>query len=672
MRTIGMKALIWKELREYRMFIVAAVMILIFFKIVCVIFWKIYPVHPDYGMYFSVTGWALLPLLFSFIGSMTFTSEFQQNTKAFLLTKPFNTSKIFIGKYISGLILLIILSIISFLLAGDIAGTGNKNIFWDYGPITTYPVLLPVLTYNLIILASLMVRQSLPSIFLAPLLLIPETVIICPFMICIYYYCSLELVLPLIALLFIVLNVALSYLAWQKAVAKDIKPWKILAKTCAVVFVLAWTFHVMISIQSQLQVNYAKAKAEKAGFDFNIINKMCENVPDEQNSAVVYREARRKLESIKTKFKTNDVIKKSEEHKDWTDWDYICSYHYKCETVKLTDDQMARIRKVLIDDEDIVKLWSLIKKGSDLEYYRLGVKSNDYNAFTEHWVDLRWIMSLIESRTAALAEEGRVEEALASADVEFKIMHSYAQLTAYFYPTHYAISSYSYDKIIKSLLNVPLDPAMLPYLRKLMLQSEGFKRIDFTEQIFIDSVPMVYVHYYENMMVRSNPKDDSYDSGFDPKSAVLYTNFIMSPYLKKDTASFLLKSTMIMEDLKTNKPLPRIQYPRDFLNGKIFMNNYFSYALYDYLYEFEYRDATKAVVSDMFKLSIALKIFKIQHGKYPEKFEQLVPDIIPKLPAYTGDKGKLQYKIIGNGFSISTGNQKSYRLGYNKEIYMDR
>ncbi|HCE44083.1 MAG TPA: hypothetical protein DET40_11090 [Lentisphaeria bacterium] len=665
-----MKALIWKELREYRMFLVAAVLLLILVKAASIILLNAYPLHKDLGMYFAVTGWTVLPIFFSFIGSIIFTSEFSQNTKSFLLTKPCETAKIFFVKYFTGFGLLIALDILSFVLT-DPSEMGKKGTFRDYAILVTYAGSLSVLSYSYIIFVSLITRQTLASIFLAPLIVVPELVCLCPFMVCIYYYCRWELVMPLISLLLISTNLALSYLAWQRALVKDIKPWKVLARAGAIILVIAWSFHLIISIQSQLQLSSAKAKAEKAGFDFNILDKLCERIPDEENAAANFREAERKLDVIKAKYDSSDMAREAGNSSVWKE---LRNFNIQTDTIKLTKEQRAKIVKFLAEDKEIMNLCNFIKKGTALKKYSVWNDAVKFNAFYESHKNLKNLLMFTECRISALSEEGRVEEALEAMNVGLKMIPDLVRLRVYYITSSYGYSS-DYSNMVRCLLNVPEDPKMIPYLKDLMLKADDFKNLDYIENWFTGSVPMIYIQYYQEMMDARLLQERAY-VGFDPKSARLYTNFIVSPYLKKDATSYLLKSTSLMKDFKNSAeikppdPTAFGEYPVFGLKEKILMNNVFIYATDVFRYELAYRNDLKNTDIDLFKLSAALKIFKIQNGEYPDKIEQLVPDIIPEIPGNLFSKKRMVYCRVGDGFGISSDMQKSW---YRSEgIYLDR
>ena len=100
-----MKTLIWKELREQRLFFFVSIGLILLIRMIFIIFLffnkgKEYIEYLDYA---DSMAHFILPILFSLLlGVIPFTNEFTRNTKYFLLTHPLVSKNILI-KYFSGL-----------------------------------------------------------------------------------------------------------------------------------------------------------------------------------------------------------------------------------------------------------------------------------------------------------------------------------------------------------------------------------------------------------------------------------------------------------------------------------------------------------------------------------------------------------------------------------------
>ena len=50
--------------------------------------------------------------------------------------------------------------------------------------------------------------------------------------------------------------------------------------------------------------------------------------------------------------------------------------------------------------------------------------------------------------------------------------------------------------------------------------------------------------------------------------------------------------------------------------------------------------------------AIGLERYRLRHGRYPERLEELVPDILPAVPVDFGDGKPLRYKRAGEKYEL--------------------
>jgi ABC-type transport system involved in multi-copper enzyme maturation permease subunit len=106
-----MKALIWKELREHRLLIIAALVLILLAEIAFLVFGS---EHRDSHLYFYGGFRCILPVLFALgASSSVFSGEFGRRTQYFLLSKPYDISGIFIIKFLTGLFVAIFATVVS-------------------------------------------------------------------------------------------------------------------------------------------------------------------------------------------------------------------------------------------------------------------------------------------------------------------------------------------------------------------------------------------------------------------------------------------------------------------------------------------------------------------------------------------------------------------------------
>ncbi len=69
--------------------------------------------------------------------------------------------------------------------------------------------------------------------------------------------------------------------------------------------------------------------------------------------------------------------------------------------------------------------------------------------------------------------------------------------------------------------------------------------------------------------------------------------------------------------------------------------------------------ARSKICVDLNRQALALKIYKAEHGEYPEKLDGVIPGMLPKLPTYYFSGRNFAYRKNGEGFIL-------YSLGANR------
>jgi hypothetical protein len=64
-----------------------------------------------------------------------------------------------------------------------------------------------------------------------------------------------------------------------------------------------------------------------------------------------------------------------------------------------------------------------------------------------------------------------------------------------------------------------------------------------------------------------------------------------------------------------------------------------------------------------------LKIYKAQHGRFPDSLQQLVPGILPKIPCSLWDGKDYVYKPEDNGFTLQGNDEAGFIRGFNDIKY---
>jgi hypothetical protein len=212
-----MKALIWKELREHRLLIIAALVLISLAEIAFLVFAS---GHRDSHLYFYVGFRYILPVLFAFgASSSVFSGEFVRRTRYFLLSKPYNISGIFIIKFLTGLFVAIFATTVSVSVFEL-----NKYALIELGEMSLWlSVILCCFTYSATLLCSLLTRQTLPSIFLTPVLLIAECLLLSPLIVFCFFFFRIQNSIAVSLGILALFNFFSGLTIWRKNISKDIR-----------------------------------------------------------------------------------------------------------------------------------------------------------------------------------------------------------------------------------------------------------------------------------------------------------------------------------------------------------------------------------------------------------------------------------------------------------------
>jgi len=84
-----------------------------------------------------------------------------------------------------------------------------------------------------------------------------------------------------------------------------------------------------------------------------------------------------------------------------------------------------------------------------------------------------------------------------------------------------------------------------------------------------------------------------------------------------------------------------------------FVDNYYPRG-YNLLLSFDLRNLFNTRSSQaMLKIGLALKIYKCEHGKYPASLQELVPAILPEIPADPLDGKAFGYSVKNDNFTLT-------------------
>jgi ABC-type transport system involved in multi-copper enzyme maturation permease subunit len=628
-----MKTLIWKEWREQRLFFLISVGIIVLSRIAVPVFFheETLGKYVQYEDYANALAHFILPLLFSlFLGTISFTNEFTRNTMSFLLSQPVTAARFFWIKYLSALVLLLALVILSHLIFGVPFETISKEPV----PIL-YLFLSIVILYSTACFSSLLLKNSLLAIICTPfillfgfLLVFPLAVI--PFLICPYLAIFILSTFSAIMATFLIY----SFLTWQRAITRDVSIRKILFKTTVVILIISFGTHAIANLTAGIKLNNAIRQAKAEGMRLTLEEVIPPPVPDKDNAALVYQQAFALAERLKNKYKE--------------EWGYM---PYESTVEELTTEQKKTMSRIMKDPE-FVRFYALLDRAVSMPACRFDINYEEGPAaLLPHLDKMRSLARLIKARTYILAEEKRYTTALKSAETGLQVGNSL-----------------TYEPLlISQLVRVAVDTIVINSYRSLLSAQEGVISSDSCREIIegidrkdrqltisIEGEPVIFSNDYnmESLYLNAGRRTSIKNRNF-LKAYVIY---VLMPMFKAESA-FYMQAIMRLVDFAKQpyylikKPLstwekkiaPEAKMPPRYVLARMVLPAYGRTLA---------QQARYNATLDTFKLALALKIYKQQHGHYPDTLAPLAPEVIKELPLDPFTGKDYIYRRESKGFIV--------------------
>ncbi len=667
-----MKALIWKEWREQRIFLLFVVGILLCINIGSIIYLNvpsktlssIDKLNDINQNIFLGGGWIILPSLLALIlGAVPFVREFSNSTQDFLIQRPISTAKIFWLKFFFGVFILLlsiqlchlILPIPYSFLVKELAPADIKYHYF------TFFYFFFIFLYSAVFLCSLLVKREWPAMLLSPLIIAFGIACLLPLYLILFivfppnylsYFFSFKIIIIFTAYILFAGFMFFSFLVWQKAISKGVSDRKVLWSITGIIFLIYLIPHTILNFSAGLDLKRAIREAEEAGIKLKIEEIIPPPVPDKENAALIYQEAFVLIDKLKEKYKD--------------EWEYM-PYESKNKVLEeLTVEQKNNITKLLLEDKDFVEFYSLIEEAVNSPKCRFDLNYEEGPAMLlPHLQKMRRLAQLVAARTYILTEENRYKEAWESFLVGIKIGESLKD-----------------------------EPLLISQLVRIALN--GIAAASFQPIISV-STEDISIKDYQNLISEIDRKENKLTKGLEadlafegtfvykkllkgnvkelygflgPSEGLGFERLVLTfycypgrPLLKQDYAfhARYLNESLNLSRLpyyqiknklsKLDKELEEVGWRGKYLLSAI---------LIPALNRAQIRQAQDNARLDGLKLVCALKIYKKNNGYYPDSLAELVPSIIPELllDEFTGEN--FIYRKQGKGFIL-------YSLGPNEK-----
>ncbi len=628
--------LLLKELKEKKIFCFGFLVLILLIRIIPFFFKN--ASNFDIEVYVNLMTFLIfifIPLAF---GTISFSGE-NKEIEEFILSSPVKPSSVFWSKFFIGFSLSLFLTLIFSLLMKDLllnyTFIESKNLI---------NIFIIVLFFNLFFMpafiSSLLFRKFFLSLLLSPLLILifmfSFNLPLFPFFILISS--SLKTLIFLLFIINILFPLSYGLFIWKKGVFERENKIKLSLKISAIILLISYGTYSI----SLFYVNREFKKSMKLTRINKIPTTIEEIIPppvsEEENGATYLKKAFKMVSKLEKKYKK--------------EWKYIpFGGHTPLE--KITEKHIRKWGEIFETDE-FKEFFSLVEKGIETKRCRFDI---DYKKplFTqlEHLASMRKLARILCARTYIYISHKKHKKAFNTLKYAIKlgdcleeepILISYLVKNAIDCITIKRIENflnsdfYIPDEECKSLISLieQKNTSMKKAIEGEFLEfSQMYKNPEFffmytpsQEEIIkinpVQAIPFkIYLFYYWKII-------GTYDFSFFTKNLINIIKTVEKPY-------YIVKKEKWEEKYETF----------DFLKHPL--NPFFSSLSVLSL------NRTKAVYDvylDCAKISLALRIYKNKYGKYPEKLQSLIPDILPFLPLDPFSGKNYIYRKKKNGFII--------------------
>ncbi len=443
------------------------------------------------------------------------------------------------------------------------------------------------------------------------------------------------------SLLLLALFILYGILILRTATGKRRPSRRVIFNLTAALLVLSFGSHSIASFIVDQKFKKTVQEARTAGIKLTLEEVVPPPISDEENAALVYRQAFDLADKLKIRYKK--------------EWEYM-PYAGTVPVEKLTPPQKSTIGRI-IRGSDFAKFYGLIEKAVNLPACRFDIKYGDSFAIHEtlsHHSKIRNLARLVSARTYILIEEKRYRDALESVRVGLRLGDSLTDEPLLISQLVRIAADIVTINSSRPLLSAFPNSILSENYRKLILEID---RKDKNLTKAIESEPIIFTGYRMELVYLGGRQRTLKSKNF----LKAYRNYVLKPMFKPESA-FYMQGIMTLADF-SNKPYFSIKSALDAWEKKIAPNpktlrHILARAAMPALRRAIERQAAYTAYLESFKIALALKIYRQKRGYYPASLSFLSPEVIPELPLdpFTGkdyvyrkkDKGFIVYSVADN------------------------
>jgi ABC-type transport system involved in multi-copper enzyme maturation permease subunit len=646
------QALIWNEWRQMRgsALALAGVTVLLWLLLLAGYFYRIKVEYIETAATALAIG---LPFLYSIVLADSFAREFSQKTDSFLLEMPVSPNKIFFCKYFTNLAASIALVIIEVILMSPlICLTPSRQmqlIDWLIGLAVCATAWLAV--HAMIFLTSLLGKKSgngIVSIIIFPLpvlMLLPGTMAATMFFIPDERY-WLRISLWLSMFCIYVFCVLFGWYLWKFRLSRGKKILKPVFTVLAIMLIAPWIFHGMAYFIANMSFNAAIREANAAGIETDIKKLMPQPVSDEQNAAPgilkFYKEyspvaIATALPKSGNNKKVPNTLPSNCYHTNslWNGTDFF--YSRKTPRKILPRKEILETSDFILNDSLMNQCYITLSKAIEKPYCQFKIEYADENYSPIYFRTNRACGFLVD-RAYALRVSGRDNDFFACLAGIDKIAN--ALIAQPFGKLQ------DYGLMLKTREYQTAIAAGPDTVEAIKFYDRMIRDIDSISPVMDDKIFQIY-NYLE-----------AHDGFFANGTAISEKRFLREcsklcygPRLLQGAAAWIrwkIDEDKLLKQAPANASLKTIESEVNSWRKKALKNpTLFSFSTNIWHY-FGSRTQFEA-----YKLSLALKIYHIKYGQFPDSLQKLVSEILPKIPVNPMTGKDYIYQPEPDGFHLS-------------------
>jgi len=641
------QTLIWSEWRRQRktVLLLVASTVLLWLFMTSMVLLKTFVKEIEMTAVALVIG---LPFLYCIALGGSFANEFSDKSKSFLLGLPVSKTKIYFAKYLSNILIFLLISIASSLLIYTLTGlTPGKTFFDDLG-IWTCPtaiialLIVWILSHTTVFLYNLISRSTSSGII--ALLTLPIIFVIVSFatssvtMFCFSNDQTWVIVYTLLSSIIIYLfMIGLGWYLWNKRISQDLKCLKPVSIAVIILFIVPALPYSAAYLYTKYQYDSALNAAKQSGLELERKRQpQPTKIPDASNGMLdimQFSKDKKQLLFNKTYEKFSRIFPNHREA-SWTN----PKFKYYVNPAK-----KGQVANYIINNPDMRKLYLSLKKALSkpeiqyiIQYNKAGwIKS--YSHYYEY-------TSAISSSSYFLMNRAYAQRYFGNNKAFFKTLTEVMKLSK----SLRKINSYSTDCYDYG--------------------NYGIRKTIYCTIIKAGPEGSAYINDYAKVLKMS--KNDIFSLNSNGTSFERFQTWVGHIYRNKPVlalgialcVNFRLKqkfASAVMLDIEYNKLYSSAKNThglKKIIEKFTFLENKHPYSDVYYPFNWGLRPyfQSRSIVTGN-RLCLALKIYRCRYGKYPDKLQKLCPEILKEIPLEPRTETPYVYIKEGKGFALYGG-----------------